>query len=92
MDQTLIPNICVVNEVSEMSVETCGVCYYHIMDRCTHCHDSKNLTEKCGISWGKCGHVFHTHCIAKGQNEDKVCPLDNQKWEDQQNKLRVLKK
>ena len=91
MDAKLIKKTWIENEVSQTSVEFCSICSYHIMGRCLYCRQNKSFSEKCKISWGKCGHAFHTHCLTKGQDNNKVCPLDNQKWEDQQNKLRVMK-
>lgn len=68
----------------ELTVDNCAICRNHIMDKCIECQTVQEMTnneENCSISWGKCSHVFHTHCISRWLNTRKVCPLDNRNWE-----------
>lgn len=44
----------------------------------------KIIEIKCSISQGKCGHVFHTHCIDKWKGE---CALCYQHWKIQNSDL-----
>jgi len=39
---------------------------------------------KCSVSWGKCGHAFHTHCIDDWTKTRQVCPIDELAWTHQQ--------
>jgi hypothetical protein len=33
------------------------------------------------LVWGKCGHVFHLHCITQWLlNEKGTCPMDRSQW------------
>ena len=91
MESRLIQKCWIENEVSQTSVEFCSICSYHIMNRCLYCRKNRNFSEKCGISWGNCGHAFHTHCLRKAQNKSKVCPLDNKKWINDKSNFLVMK-
>lgn len=68
----------------DLTVDNCAICRNHIMDKCIECQTVQELTdvdESCSIAWGKCSHVFHTHCISRWLNTRQVCPLDNRNWE-----------
>lgn len=68
----------------DLTVDNCAICRNHIMDKCIECQTVQEMTdidERCSISWGKCSHVFHTHCISRWLNTRQVCPLDNRNWE-----------
>lgn len=64
----------------DIQIETCAICRNHIMDTCVECQNGLGTGEECSISWGKCGHAFHTHCIGRWLNSRNVCPLDTQTW------------
>lgn len=51
------------------------------MDTCIECASTTNNNTDCKISWGKCGHAFHTHCIMEWLKSKSICPLDTKKWE-----------
>ena len=91
MESKLIQKVWIENEVSQTSVELCSICAFHIMNRCLYCRKNKKVSEKCRISWGNCGHSFHTHCLKKAQIKSKLCPLDNKKWINDKNNLLVMK-
>jgi len=63
-----------------VQIEICAICRNHIMDSCVECQNGLINNEVCSISWGKCGHAFHTHCINHWLNSRNVCPLDTQQW------------
>lgn len=64
----------------DIQIETCAICRNHIMDSCVECQNGLGSLEACTVSWGKCGHAFHSHCINKWLNSRHVCPLDSQAW------------
>ena len=64
----------------DIQIETCAICRNHIMDSCVECLNGLDGETTCKISWGKCGHAFHTHCITRWLNSRNVCPLDTQAW------------
>lgn len=73
--------------ISSWKVETgmCSICRNLVEGPCIACQTEGDITKECYLWWGKCGHVFHEHCISRWTVSRKVCPLDNQPW--QQNKL-----
>lgn len=64
----------------DIQIETCAICRNHIMDTCVECQNGIVADDGCSISWGKCGHAFHTHCIGRWLNSRNICPLDTQPW------------
>lgn len=62
-------------------MENCAICRNHIMDTCIECASSTKNNTNCKISWGKCEHAFHTHCISEWLKSKSICPLDTKKWE-----------
>ena len=66
----------------DLQVETCTICRNHIMDMCIECQNEV-VSSVCSVSWGKCGHAFHKHCINKWLNTKNVCPLDTQIWHEE---------
>lgn len=68
-----------------VQIETCAICRNHVMDSCVDCQNGIEFNNECTISWGKCGHAFHKHCITKWASMKNVCPLDTEVWvEDEQ--------
>lgn len=59
-------------------MENCAICRNHIYDMCIECSFSK---KECPISFGVCGHAFHSHCIQEWLKSKSICPLDTKKWE-----------
>lgn len=73
--------------ISSWKTETgiCSICRNLVEGPCVNCQTTADITRECHLCWGKCGHVFHKHCIDRWIVAREVCPLDNQPWE--QNKL-----
>lgn len=66
----------------DIVIDTCAICRNHIMDICIDCQaDGTTNPNECTVSWGRCNHTFHSHCIARWLKSRPVCPLDNQQWE-----------
>lgn len=68
----------------DIATDNCAICRNHIMDKCIECQsvqEQTNLEEPCQLTWGKCMHVFHVHCINRWLHTRQVCPLDNRPWE-----------
>lgn len=70
----------------DAQVETCAICRNHIMDSCVECQNGLENSNCCSVSWGKCGHAFHSHCIDKWRNLRNVCPLDTEPWVEDKKK------
>lgn len=66
----------------DKKVEVCAICRNHIMDTCVECQTTTTLNKiDCAVSWGKCEHAFHTHCISQWLKSKHICPLDTKPWE-----------
>ena len=70
----------------DVQIETCAICRNHIMDSCVECQNGVENCGACSVSWGKCGHAFHTHCIEKWRSLRNVCPLDTEAWVEDKKK------
>ncbi|KXN71841.1 anaphase-promoting complex subunit Apc11 [Conidiobolus coronatus NRRL 28638] len=60
----------------------CGICNFNFDLACPNCEAPG---VNCGLLEGKCGHVFHHHCIDKWLTSDVgkgKCPLDRIEWEN----------
>lgn len=70
----------------DKKVEVCAICRNHIMDTCVECQTNVSGEKiECNVSWGKCEHAFHTHCISQWLKSKHVCPLDTKVWEYSEN-------
>eukprot|EP01068_Selenidium_serpulae_P007714 Selendium_serpulae@DN4785_c0_g2_i1.p1 len=65
---------------SVFNLENCGICKTHLTDKCIECV-AKGSPDKCTISWGNCGHTFHSHCLSAWLTNHQICPLCLFKWE-----------
>lgn len=66
--------------------KTCVICRMDTTDKCIECVSKttdNNITDKCEVSFGKCGHIYHTHCIHKWLLIEHYCPIDKLIWEFQ---------
>lgn len=68
---------------------TCAICKENLHNLCVQCAAStvvgQSNDEQCSVSWGKCGHAYHYHCIKrwlemKHQQHNK-CPHCAKDWE-----------
>ena len=48
---------------------------------CINCVGDTTATEECTRAVGKCGHVYHRHCIDKWLKDHTECPLCEVTWE-----------
>lgn len=37
-------------------------------------------SSQCWIAWGKCGHVYHQHCMSRWLTERSTCPVCGTEW------------
>ncbi|CAH6421156.1 Hypothetical protein KVN_LOCUS163 [uncultured virus] len=59
----------------------CAICKNTLTQKCATCFESKNiLNEECKVSKGKCGHVYHYHCISNWIRTANSCPIDATPW------------
>lgn len=64
--------------------DVCGICR-NLFDGC--CPDCSAPGDGCPISFGKCSHIFHSHCIKKWLIKQEAaggsgtCPMDRRVWE-----------
>lgn len=56
----------------------CKICRKNLM---SHPPDDVNMSQLIPkISFGKCGHSFHTYCISKTLKNNSSCPIDQTPW------------
>lgn len=68
---------------------TCAICREELKNVCVVCNvDNK---KECQTVMGRCGHVYHEHCIDKWLKNRIVCPLDNRKWRTGTPELKSLR-
>ncbi|KAG5508773.1 hypothetical protein JKF63_05271 [Porcisia hertigi] len=39
-----------------------------------------DLSDKCCVAWGTCGHVYHYHCISRWLQMRSICPVCGRQW------------
>lgn len=63
-------------------ITECGICKSNLNHVCPDCLESSvNISDvSCGVSLGKCGHVYHYHCISSSRKNSPNCPYDNLTW------------
>lgn len=52
----------------------CSICRNKLVDSCIGCLTSGNI-ERCPVSKGICGDIFHAHCIQNFLKESSKCPV-----------------
>jgi RING-box protein 1 len=68
-----------------LNADSCSICRTSLTAICMKCQTkSTGGNTKCSVSWGKCGHAFHTHCIDDWTKTRQVCPIDELAWTHQQ--------
>ncbi|KAG5481987.1 hypothetical protein LSCM1_05700 [Leishmania martiniquensis] len=40
-----------------------------------------DLSGKCCVAWGTCGHVYHYHCVSRWLQMRTVCPVCGRQWQ-----------
>lgn len=69
----------------ERETGICSICRNLVEGPCIICQsDGEATVFECKLSWGQCGHAFHTHCITRWLKTRQVCPLDNRPWADKE--------
>lgn len=81
-------NTTTTNTNTNTSVHICAICKRKFTDKCVQCvYNKVPQNYVCPISWGTCGHYFHSHCIERWLKIGKTnCPhttLPPHKWEYQ---------
>jgi RING-box protein 1 len=65
----------------KVETDDCAICKNKLCEICASCIDNAHILEqKCNISKGICGHVYHTHCITKWLTQSQSCPIDTAPW------------
>ena len=70
---------------TEPEITTCTLCRNSLDEVCNFCLEKRITdTDECPIVEGKCGHVFHLHCICEWLKRNNICPAHgcNQIWEN----------
>jgi RING-box protein 1 len=64
----------------KIDTDTCSICKEGLTFKCVHCI-SRDISSKCVVALGKCGHGFHKHCIEKWTEQSgDTCPIDQTNW------------
>ncbi|GET87422.1 unspecified product [Leishmania tarentolae] len=40
-----------------------------------------DLSDKCCVAWGTCGHVYHYHCVSRWLQMRSMCPVCGRQWQ-----------
>ncbi|SYZ64348.1 RING-H2_zinc_finger/Anaphase-promoting_complex_subunit_11_RING-H2_finger/Ring_finger_domain_containing_protein (plasmid) [Leishmania braziliensis MHOM/BR/75/M2904] len=40
-----------------------------------------DLSDRCCVAWGACGHVYHYHCISRWIQMRSMCPVCGRQWQ-----------
>lgn len=67
----------------------CLFCRGLLLEHCPNCVEDKDTggTKVCDQTTGKCGHTFHSHCVAKWLQDKQHCIHCNNQWTPQDNNL-----
>jgi len=60
--------------------DTCAICHHLFSKECILCEAAFADKDKCAVSRGECGHVYHKHCIDRWLRTRDTCPLDDEPW------------
>jgi RING-box protein 1 len=61
-----------------LDADSCSICRNSLMSMCIECTASPKddfTKQSCSVTWGECGHAFHTHCISKWLKQRNSCPI-----------------
>lgn len=64
--------------------ESCPICQTELSNKCIECQIEEG--KKCGLSYGRCGHIYHVCCIAgwtqraAGSTNKVTCPYCFEEW------------
>lgn len=60
----------------------CTICTNALEQPCLCvCMANPHLNEECTISFGKCTHAYHSHCILSWLKKGTNCPKCDEVWE-----------
>ena len=63
----------------------CSLCERELIDPCLTCHivgERKRGRTECELSKGRCGHLFHAHCVQDWRKMFGICITCKQDWKD----------
>ena len=68
---------------------TCAICRSPLVQRCTSCvcaaaADGAAPRTSCSLVFGRCGCVFHLHCLEPWTLRQFSCPVHEVAWEETQ--------
>lgn len=70
-------------------IPICVICRVKLSHICVGCELSRDpptpnivphTKGECNTLAGRCGHVYHRHCIKRWLKYRTVCPIDNREW------------
>lgn len=65
-----------------VKMDTCAVCRNKLDEPSIEYQANPSIGDSgLSISYGMCGHVFHTDCIMRWLKTRQVCPLCNKDWD-----------
>ena len=57
----------------------CKICKEPLNGPCMECKPFKDMN--CVLKTGRCGHMFHGHCVGHWVEDHQTCPCCAQQWE-----------
>ncbi|CAL6037338.1 RING-H2_zinc finger domain-containing protein [Hexamita inflata] len=70
---------CVILTDRKTEAQFCGICKTAVEEPCPDC-DGNGKNAVCVIAEGKCGHIYHKHCIDRWVAKQQMCPMCHGIW------------